>query len=110
MHHPFLFAIIALFDSQLQITRRLCSLSIERLNVQTPRCLATISFSSSFLHYFTKQSKKPKIFSFVVQFQRRKPNSILQYKGCRGLKDPRRPTEPSDLLDFEVAARLRQHT
>ena len=31
-----------------------------------------------------------------------------QYKGRRGLKGPRRPTEPSDLLDFEESVRLRQ--
>ena len=36
--------------------------------------------------------------------------STKYIKGRRGLKDPRRPTEPSDLLDFEEAARLRQQT
>ena len=58
MHHSFLFAIIALFGSQLQLTIWLLSLSIERLNVRTPRCFAIISLSSSFLHSFTKTIQK----------------------------------------------------
>ena len=49
-------------------------------------------------NFLPKDCKKPRIFLFVVQFQRRKSHSILQYKGRRGLKGPRRPTEPGDLL------------
>ena len=59
-----------------------------------------------FLQFFTKRLQKPK--TFVVQFQGRKPHSKLQYKGRRGLKGPRRPTKPSNSLQFKEAARLFQ--
>ena len=54
---------------------------------------------SCFCTIFTKTiAKKPEKFLIVAQFQRRKPHSKLRYKGRRGLKGPRRPAEPSDLL------------
>ena len=63
--------------------------------------------------FVTKMLQKAKIIQIVVQFQRMRPYRKLPYKnikGRRGLKGPRRPAEPSDLLDFEEAARLRQQT
>ena len=55
----------------------------------TQRSDASIRFLYLFYILLQKQSKKPKTFLFVVQFQRRKPRSKLQYKSRRGLKGPR---------------------
>ena len=61
-----------------------------------------ILFLFLFLQFFLQKGcKKPKIIQIVVQFQRRRPYRKLPYKtikGRRGLKGPRRPTKPSDLL------------
>ena len=60
MHHSFLFAIIALFDSHLQLTKKTMIPQHQRTQRQTLRGFATISFPSSFLHSFTKTIQKAK--------------------------------------------------
>ena len=73
--------------------------------------LPPIPFLPIFYTFLQKQFKRPKLTLFVVQFQRRKPDSKLLHmtiKRPTRAKRFRRPTKSSDLLDFEEAARLRQ--
>ena len=73
---------------------------------------AIISCSSSFLHSFTKTTRKAKFFFYLLCNSKEEVHTVnydtKNIKGRRGLKGPRRPTEPSDLLKFEEAARLGQ--
>ena len=71
---------------------------------------------ANLISYFSKFStktiaKKPKFFYLLCNSKEESRTinyGTRQYKSRRRLKGPRRPTEPSDLLDFEKAARLRQ--
>ena len=63
------------------------------------------------LRLLQKITKKPKIFFLLCNSKEESPTinyCTWRRKGRRGLKGPRRPTEPSDLLYLEKAARLRQ--
>ena len=57
----------------------------------------------------TKKSQKYFYFLYNSKEESRTVNyGITKYKSRRRPKGPRRPTEPSDLLDFEKAVELRQ--
>ena len=63
---------------------------------------------------FTKILQKAKSISNCCAFPKNEAVQVnyrtWQYKGRRGLRDPRRPIEPSNLLSSEKAARHRQQT
>ena len=68
--------------------------------------------SPAFLQFLQKLSQNSQKYFFLLCNSKEKSRTVkygtTQYKSRRRLKGPRRPTEPSDLLDFEKAARLRQ--
>ena len=107
MHHYFLFGVIAVFDSQLRWTRWLLSFIVH--DSTYPRLTTSIS---DFLQIFTKILQESQKYVYLLCISKEESRTVnyctRQYKGHRGLKGPRRSTEPSDLLYFEKAARLRQ--
>ena len=107
LHAPLFSELLLLFDSQLRWGRWLLSFIVD--DSAYPRLANSIS---DFLQIFTKTlQKSQKYFSLLCNSKEESRTvnyGTTQCKSRRKLKSPRRPTEPSDLLDFEKTARLRQ--
>ena len=76
------------------------------------RSYSHILFSFLSLQIFTKIIAKSQEHVYLLCNSKEESRTVnyrtKHIKGRRGLKGPRRPTEPSDLLYFEKTARLRQ--
>ena len=125
MHHSFLFAIIALFDSHLQLTKKTTIPQHRTTQRQTPRGFATISFPSSFLHSFTKTIQKAKnFFSFCCAIPKKKAEHQTTKHGPPRAKSPpttdkaerltlareSRPTLPTASAALSLLLLTRPHT
>ena len=82
------------------------------MNYSTNLLLA--NSTPDFLQIFTKRLQKSQKSFYLLCSSKEESRTVnygaRQYKGRRKLKGPRRPTEPSDILDFEKTAQLRQQT
>ena len=106
----FLLEIIALFDSQVLWARFLRPCNVDRLHVQTPpRSFIAIFYSYSYLYKFLQKILPKSQKSVYLLCNPKEEGRTVNYR-TKHMKGRRRPTEPSDLLEFEKAIRLRQQS